>query len=138
MTISTAVTAQNGGYLKIKVTGVAAVTVGGIGYLANPEGVPLGITRAWVYFRTGSTGAATFDAGIVANLTVAEDHSLLDFAAAIQATVGGKFVYGPTAQVAITENPTLKWGATDLLVFQSAQSTVGLDADVYIEYIRLA
>ena len=137
MTISTTLTAQASGYLKVAVTGVTATTAGGIGSLLNPEGVLLGITRAWVYFRTGSTGATTFDIGIGATATTA-NASVMDFADAIAATVSGKFVYGPTAQVAITEDPTLKWGATEYLVFTGSGSTVGLDADVYIEYVRLA
>ena len=137
MTIDRTLTAQKGAYMKIAVTGVVTTGAGGIGSLLNPEGVLLGITRAWVYFRTGSTGAATFDVGIGATAASA-NASVMDFADAIQATVGGKMIYGPVAQVAITENPTLKWGATEYLVFTSAQSTVGLDADVYIEYIRLA
>lgn len=137
MTISTTLTAQSGGYLKVAVTGVTTATAGGIGALLNPEGVLLGITRAWVYFRKGSTGATTFDVGIGATATTA-NASVMDFADAIEATVGGKMIFGPTAQVAITENPIAKWGATEYLVFTGAASTVGLDADVYIEYIRLA
>ena len=137
MTISTALVAQSSGYLKVKVTGATATTAGGIGSMLNPEGVLLGITRAWVYFRTGSTGATTFDVGIGATATTA-NASVMDFADAIEATVGGKMIFGPAAQVAITENPTAKWGATEYLVFTGNGSTVGLDADVYIEYIRLA
>ena len=136
MSISTVVTDQRG-WMKIAVTGAAAATAGGIGSLLNPEGVLLGITRAFVYFRTGSTGATTFDVGIGATATTA-NASVMDFADAIEATVGGKFIFGPTAQVAITESPTAKWGATEYLVFTGNGSTVGLDADVYIEYIRLA
>lgn len=136
MTISTTLTAQAGGYLKVKVTGVTTATAGGIGALLNPEGVLLGITRAWVYFRTGSTGATTFDVGIGATATTA-NASVMDFADAIEATVGGKMIFGPAAQVAITENPTAKWGANEYLVFTGSGSTVGMDADVYIEYIRL-
>jgi len=136
MTISTALSDQRG-MLKVKVTGVAATTAGGIGALLNPEGVSLGIIRAFVYFRTGSTGATTFDVGVGATATTA-NASVMDFADAVEATVGGKLVFGPTAAAAITEIPTAKWGATEYLVFTGASSTVGLDADVYIEYIRLA
>ena len=136
MTISAAVTDQRG-MMKVVVTGVAAATAGGIGALLNPEGVALGITRAFVYFRTGSTGATTFDVGIGATATTA-NASVMDFADAIEATVGGKFIFGPTAQVAITESPTAVWGATEYMVFTGSATTVGLDADVYVEYIRLA
>ena len=136
MTVSTAVTDQRG-YMKVKVTGVAAATAGGIGSILNPEGVALGITRAFVYFRTGSTGATTFDVGIGATAVTA-NASVMDFADAIEATVGGKFIFGPTAAAAITEIPTLKWGTTEYMVFTGSATTVGLDADVYIEYVRLA
>ena len=42
MTVSTAVTDQRG-YMKVKVTGVAAATAGGIGSILNPEGVLLAL-----------------------------------------------------------------------------------------------
>lgn len=137
MAIDAALVDNRGGFMKIEVTGAAAATAGGIGSLLNPEGVALGILRAFVYFRTGSTGASTFDVGIGATATTA-NASVMDFADAIEATVGGKLIYGPTAQVAITECPTAVWGATEYLVFTGSATTVGLDADVYIEYIRLA
>jgi len=135
MTVSAAVTDQRG-WMKITVTGVASTDSAGIGTVANPEGVTLGITRAFAYFRTGSTGAATFDIGIGALATT--NTVIADFAAVIQGTVGGKMYFCPTAQVAVTENPITKWLSTTYVTFTSAQSTAGLDADLYLEYIRLA
>jgi len=125
-----------GNFLKIKLTGVAAVTTGAVMGLANPEGVPLLIIESWIYFRTGSTGAATFDVGI-GTVGGAEDHSVLDLAAAIEATVGGNAYYGPAANAAGTEN-AIVWAADTFLIAQSAQSTVGLDADLYVRYIKLS
>lgn len=135
MTVSTVLTDQRG-WMKITVTGVSSTASAGIGTVANPEGVVLGITRAFVYFRTGSTGAATFDIGIGALATT--NTVIADFAAVIEGTVGGKMYFGPTAQVAVTENPITLWAANTYVTFTSASSTVGLDADVYLEYIRLA
>jgi len=136
MSIDATLVDNRNGFLKVEVTGGTPVTAGGLGSLANPEGVLLGIIRAFVYFRTGSTGAATFDVGVGATATTA-NASVMDFADAVEATVGGKLVFGPTAQVAITESPTALWDSDEYLVFTSGQVTTGLDADVYIEYIRL-
>jgi hypothetical protein len=56
----------------------------------------------------------------------------------IQATIGGKLVHLPAVQVAETENPTAKWAADSYITFTGSGSSVGLDADLYVEYIRLA
>lgn len=135
MTISTTVTDQRG-WLKIVLTGAASTDNAGLGALANPEGVLLGITRVFAYFRTGSTGAANLDVGVTTVAAKASDVcSAMDV---IQATVGGKLIHLPAVQVAETENPTAKWAANTYLTFTGSASTAGLDADVYVEYIRLA
>jgi len=43
----------------------------------------------------------------------------------------------PAAQVAETDSPTALWAANEFLVFTGSATTAGLDADIYIEYIRL-
>jgi len=106
-----------------------------LGEFANPEGVPLAITRVFAYFRTGSTGAANLDIGVGATATKCTDVvSTFDM---IEATVGGKAFYLPAAQVAETEVPTALWAANTFLSFTGSATSVGLDADIYVEYIRL-
>jgi hypothetical protein len=123
------------GYLKIDLTGAASAANAGLGSIANPEGCTLGITRAWLYFVTGSTGAANLDIGITT--VAAKGTDIVSSMDVIQATVGGKFIYCPAAQVAETEDPTAKWTATTYLTFTGSATTVGLVGYLYLEYIRL-
>jgi hypothetical protein len=123
------------GMLCLKLTGAASVVDAALGAFANPEGVPLLIARSFIHFRTGSTGAANLDVGVGAVGAKASD--IVSALAVLEATVGGKVVYGPAAQVAETEVPTAIWEADEYLTFSGSATTVGLDADVYVEYLRL-
>lgn len=135
MSVSTVLTDQRG-WFKIALTGAASTANGGLGEVANPEGVLLGITRAFIYARTGSTGAANLSIGVGASgAAVSDVCSSMDV---IEATIGGDLTFLPAAQAAETDSPTALWAADTYLVFTGSASTVGLDADVYIEYIRLA
>lgn len=135
MAINTSVVDQRG-WFKFTLTGATSTANAGLGQIANPEGVPLGIVRAFAYFRTGSTGAANLDIGIGASGAKASDIcSEMDV---LHGTVGGKLVHLPAAQAAETENPTAKWMPDAFLTVTGSASSVGLDADVYVEYIRLA
>lgn len=125
-----------GGTLVVDITGAASTANAGLGSIANPEGVLLGIKGAWLYFVTGSTGAANLDIGITTAAAKASD--IVSAMDVIQATVGGKFIYGPAAQVAETESPTAKWTATTYLTLTGSATTVGLAGKLFIEYIRLA
>lgn len=129
-------TAEGRGMMRILITGVASVAAAGVGSLANPEGVTLGITRAFVYYRTGSTGAANLSVGVTTVAASATD--VINAQDVIQGTAGGKLIHEGAVQVAKTENPTAKWTSTTYLTFSGSGSTVGLDADLYLEYIRLA
>lgn len=135
MSVSTTLT-DGRGYFKITLTGAASTANAGLGEVANPEGVTLGITRVFAYFRTGSTGAANLSAGIGASGASASDVcSTMDV---VQATVGGKLLYLPAAQAGETQSPTALWTTSTYLTFTGSASTAGLDADVYVEYIRLS
>ena len=134
MTVSTAVTDQRGMF-KIKVTGVSSTANAGIGEVINPEGVRLGIVRTYAYFRTGSTGAANLDVGI--GVTGAKATDILSGFDMIQGTVGAKLFFG--VQVPVNEaEQTVIWEVGEYLTFTGSGSSVGLDADLYVEYIRLA
>ena len=134
MTVSTVITDQRG-WFKVKLTGAVSAANAGLGEVANPEGVPLGITRALIYARKGSTGAANLDVGIGASGAKASDIcSAMDV---IEATIGGDLTNLPAAQVAETDSPTALWSEDTYLTFTCSADTTGLDADVYLEYIRL-
>jgi hypothetical protein len=136
MTVSATTSGDQRGYLKITLTGATSAANAGLGQVANPEGVLLGITRVFAYFRTGSTGAGNLDIGVGASGAKASDIcSAMDM---IEATVGGKLLYLPAVQAAETEDPTAKWASTTYITFTGSADSTGLDADVYVEYIRLA
>lgn len=135
MTISTTITDQRG-FFKATLTGAVSAANAGLGQIANPEGVTLGIIRAFAYFRTGSTGAANLDIGVGASGAKGSDIcSAMDM---VEATVGGKLIFLPAAQAAETASPTALWTSTTYVTFTGSGDSTGLDADIYIEYIRLA
>jgi len=135
MTVAISTDADLKGWLEIDLTGAASAANAGLGEIANPEGCTIGITRAFLYFTTGSTGAANLDVGIGASGAKCSD--IVSAMDVIQATVGGKFVFGPAAQVAETESPTAKWTSTTYLTFTGSASTAGLAAKLFVEYIRI-
>jgi hypothetical protein len=124
------------GFLKLTITGAASTDNGGLGSLLNPEGVDLLITRTYAYFRTGSTGAANLDVGIGATKGTKGTNILSTFDG-IEGTVGGKAFYCQAVPVTETEEAVI-WKAGEYLTVTGSAPTVGLDADLYIEYIRLA
>ena len=124
------------GLMRFLITGVASAAAAGIGSIANPEGVRLGILRSFVYYRTGSTGAANLSVGITTAAASATD--VLNAQDVINATVGGKLMHEGAVQVAKTENPTAIWTSGTYLTFTGSATTVGLDADLYLETVRLA
>lgn len=135
MTVSTTLSDQRG-MMKIEITGVASTSNGGIGYVANPEGVKLGILRTYLYARTGSTGAANLDVG-VATATTSKGTDILSSFDMVEATIGGKLWYCQAVPVNETEDAVV-WASTSYITFTGSASSVGLDADLYVEYIRLA
>ena len=134
MTVSTLLTDQRGMF-KVKITGVASTANAGIGTVANPEGVKLGVTRTYLYARTGSTGAVNLDAGFTT--VAAKGTDVLSTFDGVQATIGGKLFYCQAVPVNETEDAVV-WAADTYLTITGSATSVGLDADLYIEYIRLA
>lgn len=135
MTVAYNQEADQKGWLEIDITGVASAANAGMGEVANPEGCTLAITRAVLYFTTGSTGAANLDIGVGASGAKTTDIvSTFDM---IEATVGGKAFYGPAAQVAETEVPTALWTSTTYITFTGSATSVGLAGKLFVEYIRL-
>jgi len=134
MTIDTELTSQRG-MLKIELTGAASTANGGQGEFYNPEGVDLLIIRTFAYFRTGSTGAANLDVGVAA--TGVKGTDILSTFDAIEATVGGKAFYCQAVSVNETEEAVV-WEDDEYITFTASATLVGLDADFYVEYLRLA
>lgn len=127
-------TDEQRGMLCIDIVGVASAANAGMGEIANPEGVKLGILRTYAYFATGSTGAANLDVGIGASGAKASD--ILSAFDMVQATVGGKLFYCQAVPVNETEDAVV-WSATTYLTFTGSASSVGLAGKLFVEYIRL-
>lgn len=133
MTVSIETDEQRG-MMCIDIVGVASAANAGMGQIANPEGVPLGILRTYAYFATGSTGAANLDVGVGVSGAKASD--ILSGFDMIQATVGGKLFYCQAVPVNETEDAVV-WPAASYVTFTGSASSVGLAAKLFIEYIRL-
>ncbi len=129
-------TDEGRGKLRILITGVASAAAAGVGSIANPFGVAVVITRAFLYARTGSTGAATLSVGVTTVAASATD--VVNAQDVIEATVGGKVIHEGAVQVAKTENPTAIWTAAKYLTFTGSATTAGLDADLILDVTPLA
>ena len=127
--------ASSGGMMVIDVTGEAAATAGGIGAVLNPEGVNLMVTRTYMYFATGSTGAANLTWGIGATATSASD-DICDAFDMVEATVGANAYYGQPASAEQIEE-TIIWEDGEYLVVSGSATSVGLAAKFFVEYVRL-
>lgn len=127
------------GWLKIKILG-NAVAAGLVGEVANPEGVLLQITDGFEYIKTGALAASTFNIGIGAS--GADENDLVSAFAQNQADgTCWKVVDLDTASEAAftgAQNGGL-WSATDYLtVTSAAQVSTGLEAYLFLQYVRLA
>ena len=135
MTVAVSTDPDRKGMLEIDITGATSTANAGLGEIANPEGCTLMITRAFLYFTTGSTGAANLDIGVGASGAKCTD--IVSTMAVLEATVGANAYYGPAAQAAETEVPTALWTSTTYLTFTGSATSVGMAAKLYVEYIRI-
>lgn len=123
--------AQNGAY-KVALTAATDTTAGGVLSLANPEGVPLIVTRLVIDVTTPSSGAAAIDAGIAANGTTSSD-TLIDGASVATAAK----VLDNVSDGGTNGKARQKWGASQFLTITASASAAGMVANAYIEYIRV-
>lgn len=136
MTISTAQVGQTG-KLVIKITGVTGTGNGGVGALANPEGVDLLILRSQLYIVTASAGAANLGVGIAADGTTKGTDVVNDLA--VNGAITGKVYNGNTIQATAKTEITAPavWSASKYLTFTGSADTTGLVAYLIVEYLRL-
>ena len=133
--MTVAVETEGRGVLAIKVTGVASTDNAGVGVVANPEGVPVVILRTTIYFKTKSTGAANLGIGVTTVAAKATD-ILNDLAVGgvTNGTVYNGHAMQNTAKTEITA-PAL-WAADKYITFTGSATTVGLEAYLFVEYVR--
>ena len=127
---------QNG-YLRIHIVGDATVA-GLLGQVLNPEGVDLLVTEGWMHFNAGATAAATQNIGF--GVAGADNAALLSaFAVNAAADTDWTVVARSAAEAAATgAQQGTKWPAAQFLtVTNAANASTGLDAYLYLRYVRL-
>lgn len=129
------VNAEGKGVMSIAITGAASTDGGGIGALANPEGVDVVILRATLRIVTASTGAATISIGVAANGTTSAT-DIFNAITANGAVTGwyNGFVMQNGAKTAISA-PAV-WESSKYVTLTGSASTAGFSGVLYLEYIR--
>lgn len=136
MTVSVNPNSAQAGKMVVKIVGVAGTGSGGIGAVANPEGVDLMILRSQLYVKASSTGAANLGVGVVADAVTKGTDIVNDLSVA---SVDGKIYNGNTIQVTAKTEITAPviWTASKYITFTGSGSTAGLEAYLFVEYVRL-
>lgn len=125
------------GRCSFPLTGQVAHTAdaaGSVGYIVNPEGVPIAITSSIVYGITNSTGAANLTIGSATTIAGAHDVANI-FAAAAQAASIGTAIQGLANGDPADALPVVAAGSV-IAAFCSADSA-GYTGRAYIEYVRV-
>lgn len=128
-------TAPQRGVFSVTITGGTATSNGGVAAIPNPEGVDLVLEDAFLAVTANSTGAANLTVGTAASGTVAANSMLP--ATAMAAAAGSVFhlVYHGTA-VGAAATPQ-KWGSAGYINVTGSASTAGLEAQLFVRYLRI-
>jgi hypothetical protein len=121
------------GHLEIPLVGAALFAGGEIGFVRNPEGVPLIITDVKLYVETASTGAANINVGVNPSPT-ASDADLIS-ALAINGAIAATAYHGMAAVVA--KGAVQVWPAADYITATGSADSTGFRGRLYISYIRV-
>lgn len=121
------------GHLEIPLVGAATFAGGEIGFVRNPEGVPLILTDVKIYIEAPSTGAANINVGVNAS-PAASDADLIS-ALAINGAVAGLAYHGMAALVA--KGAMQVWAATDYITATGSADSTGFRGRLYVSYIRV-
>lgn len=123
------------GLLAIRVDGASSIANAGQGQVANPEGVDLLILRTTLVVHSPSTGAGTISIGVGVSGAAATDiiNALAMNGVAAQTAYNGHAMQN-TAKTEITV--PARWTADKYLTFTGSASLVGLEATLYVDYIR--
>ena len=134
--MTVAVETEGRGVLAIKITGVASTDAGGVGAVANPEGVNLVILRTTFYAHVPSTGAANLGVGVAVNATTKATDILNDLDANTMTadTMWNGHAMQNTAKTQISA-PAL-WTPTGYITFTGSATTVGFEGYLFVEYVR--
>ena len=125
------------GVLVYRIDGVASTDNAGQGAIANPEGCDVLILRGTLVVHTASTGAANISIGVASDSSSAATDIInaLAMNGVSAQTAYNCHAMQNTAKTAITA-PAL-WESTDYVTITGSASMVGLEATLYLEYIRV-
>lgn len=131
------VNTEGKGAFSVRITGATSAANGGLGAIANPEGVDVIVLRSQLYVKTASTGAANLGAGIVADAVTKGTDVLNDLA--VNGAITGKVYNGNTIQVTAKTEITAPavWTSGKYLTLTGSADSTGLDATLYVEYVRV-
>lgn len=118
------------GAFRADLTAATGTTAGAVLSLANPEGVPIIITRLLLNITAPSTGAATVDAGIAANGATTSD-ILIDGASVATAAK----VLDNISDIGTNGKSRQLWGTTQFLTITASATLAGMVGEAIIEYI---
>lgn len=126
----------NGGMMSVQLTGGTATAGGGVASVANPEGVTLKVIESYLWVETASTGAANLNVGIGTSAT----HNATDIISALAVngvTANTLYNGGTITHASKTAISTpIDWDSTDYLNVTGSASTAGLDATLFVRYLR--
>lgn len=124
------------GWMSIAFTGATSTSDGGLGALANPEGVTLIITRSLLYVSANSDGAANLEVGVGATSTTNATDIIGTLA---MGAAAGKIYNGSTIQTTAKTEITapVLWTSSKYLTFTGSADTTGLAGTLYVEYLRV-
>jgi hypothetical protein len=129
-------TTKRGG-LSFELTGQAAHSAdaaGTLGYIQNPEDVPIIVKSCYVYAKTNSTGAANLTIGHATTVAGAHDTTQL-LAATALAAAAGKAITGFANGDAADELIVVP-ADSYICAFASA-TTVGFTGTAYLDYDKV-
>jgi hypothetical protein len=132
-----AVETEGRGQLAIRITGAASAAAAGLGAQPNPEGKSVLILRTTLIVFTASTGAATITIGVAADASSSANDIInaLAMNGVSANTCYNGHVMQNSAKTAITA-PAL-WESGKYITLTGSASTVGLDAMLLVDYVRL-
>lgn len=126
---------QRGTY-SVTITGGTSTAGGGQAAIPNPEGVNLWIRNWALAVTASSTGAANLTIGTAASGTVAATNLM---GATAMAAGAGSIFTGVTSGTVAGQNvtTTTMWGSAHYLNVAASASAVGLEAVLFIDYVRI-
>lgn len=136
--MTVAIESEGRGVMCIKITGAASTAAGGLGAILNPEGVNIKILRGTLYYHvpaTTSDPTLSIGVGSTAASTNTDILNALESGSSATADTAYNCFVMQNGAKTISTAPAL-WQPTYYVTFTGSATTVGLEAYLFLEYIR--